>query len=549
MGGKRHPQAKGAVEIIDEAVHRLRRFSADLLPVYYLGTLPFVLAFLYFWSDMSRSAYARESCAPAALGLSVLYVWMKYCHAVFSGRIKEGAHPEAYRRGPLGRIARRSATQALVHASGLFVLPLSLIAVIPFPWVYAFYQSASAQPGSTAPSLTRLCKGSWQEATRWPGQNHRLILILAFFSFFVFLNISLCLVLLPYLVKALFGFESVFTRSGTSVLNTTFLATAAGITYLCISPLVKTVYALRCFYGSSITSGNDLAMGLRPYRRGILPLAACILFFGLVPPAATAAAEKGPVPRQAAPLSPKELDRSIREVMNRLEFVWRLPREYRLKEATPPSGPLSSLLKWTGKAVQGLGNAVGQWISKALLWLRGLSPKGKPVEKDPSKSGWTQSVRDLLVVLLILVGGLFGVLLLRTWRHGRRIEAGSGGDEAPSPTHGAVEYVNPGDLPVEGWVAAAAEYRDKGAFRLALRALYLATLAHLAEQDMIALARYKSNRDYERELKRRSLQGDLVDAFSQNVALFDRAWYGLHSVTQRDLDLFIANQKGILAHA
>src|ERR1019366_9370994 len=33
---------------------------------YYTGSLPFVLGFLFFWADMSQSAFAYDHCAPAA---------------------------------------------------------------------------------------------------------------------------------------------------------------------------------------------------------------------------------------------------------------------------------------------------------------------------------------------------------------------------------------------------------------------------------------------------------------------------------------------------
>jgi len=84
--------------------------------------------------------------------------------------------------------------------------------------------------------------------------------------------------------------------------------------------------------------------------------------------------------------------------------------------------------------------------------------------------------------------------------------------------------------------------------RLVLRALYLASLAHLAEHEIIIIAKYKSNRDYELELQRRAHdQVDLQAVFSHNVAMFDRAWYGMYEVTQEEMKHFTANQERIMA--
>ena len=47
------------------------------------------------------------------------------------------------------------------------------------------------------------------------------------------------------------------------IIGLTFLAALAGLTYLCLNPLVKAVYALRCFYGRAIESGQDLKAELR----------------------------------------------------------------------------------------------------------------------------------------------------------------------------------------------------------------------------------------------------------------------------------------------
>lgn len=69
---------KSAIRMIEEAVHLLRSEPGELLAGYYLGSVPFVLGLLYFWADMSRGANSDEHSVMGALGLSFLFVWMKF---------------------------------------------------------------------------------------------------------------------------------------------------------------------------------------------------------------------------------------------------------------------------------------------------------------------------------------------------------------------------------------------------------------------------------------------------------------------------------------
>jgi len=84
------------------------------------------------------------------------------------------------------------------------------------------------------------------------------------------------------------------------------------------------------------------------------------------------------------------------------------------------------------------------------------------------------------------------------------------------------------------------ELLARGDFRLALRAFYLASLAHLAAKNLVTLAKFKSNLDYERELRRRGHSlPELPPLFSENVSVFDRAWYGMHEVTEEMVNRFV----------
>jgi hypothetical protein len=94
----------------------------------------------------------------------------------------------------------------------------------------------------------------------------------------------------------------------------------------------------------------------------------------------------------------------------------------------------------------------------------------------------------------------------------------------------------------EGWQKLAEDLVARGDFRLAMRAFFMATLAHLAETQWIKIAKFKSNRDYWVELQRRAHDRmEMQDAFYINVTTVDRVWYGMHPVSADMLQQFREN--------
>src|SRR4029453_16416033 len=77
MKRQRSQEEKPALDLVEEAVHLLRHGPTVGLAAYYVGSLPFVLALLYFWSDMAHSAFASERLTVGSLALTVLFFWMK----------------------------------------------------------------------------------------------------------------------------------------------------------------------------------------------------------------------------------------------------------------------------------------------------------------------------------------------------------------------------------------------------------------------------------------------------------------------------------------
>ena len=525
-------------------MHLLRSAPGWLLSVYYLGTVPFVLGLLYFWADMSRSPRAGQHSAAAALGMAVLFVWMKVWQTIFARRVRTSISGNTPPGWSPGQIASIAATQGLIQATRFIVMPVAALLMVPFGHCYAFYQNATAYANHDHPDVKPTIKWAWKQAKIWPRQNFLLIGIFWLFGLVIFLNVSIATVLIPQLIKSLFGVDTVFTLGGIAMLvNSTFWMAMLAITYLLLDPFIKAAYVMRCFYGSAFGSGEDLKTELKRFLNSGAKIIAVLLVLFL------SAAPVGLMAAPNEPVAPEQLDQSIEEVMNRPEFSWRMPRESVGQKEPESMGPLEAAVKWLVDVMAKIIKTIGEWISKFIKWLEGLLPKreGQPAAADKN---WKTPVRIVLLLVSILLLAVMIFIFIRIWqrRQTKPVEVISAPAEpVPDLTD---EKIKADDLSTNRWLSLATELADKGDLRLAMRALYLATLAHLADREMITIESYKSNREYENELRRRAHEHrELISIFSSSLSLFERIWYGMYPVVRSEFDSFSQNQKRMIAFA
>jgi hypothetical protein len=145
-----------------------------------------------------------------------------------------------------------------------------------------------------------------------------------------------------------------------------------------------------------------------------------------------------------------------------------------------------------------------------------------------------------LYILMAITAGTAIALLMRLRIRRRR-------NDVASPASSATEAldltsdVSPDQAPEDEWLAMAARLLEAGDLRLATRALYLAVLASLGESGLITIHRARSNLDYQRELARRARgNANLLSAFRELVATFERTWYGEHLMSRDAFDRFRA---------
>jgi len=551
MKRQRLQEEKGPVELVEESVHLLRVAPASALIGYYVGTLPFVLALLFFWSDMARSAFAHERLITGAFGLGALFVWMKCWHGVFAAQLLAELCGEPPPRLKPGWLLRVALYQAIVQPFGLFLLPVALVLLVPMGWVYAFFTNVTVFCGGDVRHIRELLSKSWRQARLWPMQSHYLVFLFKLFGFFVFVNVMSAVMGVPFLMKMLLGIETVFSQSPWAALNTTTLAAAAGITFLCIDPLLKATYVLRCFYGESLHTGQDLKAELKTFTTPARLTSAAALVLLLSLGASTAfGAEK--VERPQTPLrqpdhsiATRDLDRSINEVIQEREYSWRLPRD--TAPARPKDGADENAIQRFFNSIEKGFKAVRRWITDLFEWLDRQGGR----RNTPSMDGLGVAgvMKALLFLLIVALAGLIVWLLFRLWRTQTPVQEFAA-EALPAAPDVSDENVGAEQLPEDGWIKLARELLDRGELRLALRAFYLAALAHLADRNLITLAKYKSNRDYERELLRRGhALAEVPGLFAQSVTAFERVWYGQHGVSQDLLADFARNVERIKAGA
>ena len=241
-----------------------------------------------------------------------------------------------------------------------------------------------------------------------------------------------------------------------------------------------------------------------------------------------------------------ELSRSIDEVLEQREFAWRSPRvetKVPIEDETWLQRSRREFGAWLEKKMWKMGN----WMGRGLRKLRDWFSDGR-TEQDPSAGAWDWrgAVTNLIYALLGVALVLLVVMIVRARRRGRsRPVAAVAVAALPDLTR---EDVTADQLPEDGWLKMARDLLERGELRLSLRASYLAGLAHLGQREMILLARHKSNRDYDRELRRRARgNAGLIDSFDRSLLTFERSWYGEHEVTRETLGTFAQHLERIRA--
>ncbi len=247
-----------SLDWIEEATHLLRVTPASTLARYYIGAMPFSLALVWFWLDMSRNAFAGERLELASFAMAVLFVWMKCWQSSFAGGLLLLLNGQPEQRWTARRIARTAMQQAAIQPTAYAVLPASAITLLPFARAVGFYQNACLLGDGGERSMGELLHKARTLTSHWAREVWVMLAMQIGMAVFVFVNVASMLFTLPQLAKLFLGIESAFTTNAWAMLNSTFFLSCTLLTYLAVDPLLKACYVLRCFYGEAQTTAADL---------------------------------------------------------------------------------------------------------------------------------------------------------------------------------------------------------------------------------------------------------------------------------------------------
>jgi len=576
--------------LVEEACHLLRRGPRAALAAYYIGTLPMVLAMLYFIQDMSLHTYAYRRLGTFALLLTALFAWMKVWQGQFAHSLR--AFQSGLEAPPLTwrRLLRQGAQQVTVQSWGMGIwlvlaqlmaafghggqfsgavqvlviivgleLLLEMLALLtgwrsylPITSVLSFFQNFTV----LADGQTSL-RHALGESLRLCQRNNRgaagSLPLLFLVAGLLILNIAFIIYFIPVLLQGMLGIDTVFSRSGQAAGNTTLWSVAIGLTYLLVDPLAKSLHVLLCFYGLADRTGEDLRAR---FNRAKALAAACVLGLLLAMPVLAQPAEAS---HATGPLA-QQLDQQIDQVITDEQYSWR---------------PLEDREHNTG-LINAVDNTLQGWWAGIKGWFNDQDKASQP--SPPSRSGgsggsgggsrgssggggghdWSLPQGDglgsggltIILYILLIVAVLAVLAIVAKFIHSRLKEASEdadedGADAAMQAQPDLSEETTTADqLPEEGWLGMAADLLAKGEYRLALRAMYLACLAGLGQREMVKITRAKSNHDYVLELRRRSHAAPgLLAPFEENVGVFETAWYGMHDVTLDTVNHFRDNQQ------
>jgi len=543
-----------AMQILEEAFHLVRTADPVTFWKYYLGAVPWAVGLLYFVADMGRSSLADRDAAFAALALAGLYFWMRMSQARFCASLWARLDPGGIPAMTGGERFRAHAAHALCQSAQVPLLAIGLFFAIPLGWILATQQNFAALALTTPPSR-RPFRDLLVTAVRFSheqwAQNHGILIIFFFVSLFTLINFVGACLLLPSLMKAVFAIETVFTISPqAAILNTTFVFGAILLMQLAIGPLMNAAYVLRCFYARSRTTGADLLGRLEQVRErrreevrreGNARIALVLVLVGFGLGAAPAKAENEA--NRADPIIEAErFQNEIAETLEQKKYQWQLSRRSLEGEEEAGESWLEQRLNEIAASAKRFLDQIGTWLEESIkrLFERGVKPSVGNENDTKRFQGLSSTVS--VALLVIILGFLVWLAISMYLRHRGKEKEVTDETGTAAVIDLASEDIVATQLREDEWLRLAREQIEKGEERLAVRALFLATLAHLGEKGLLKIARFKSNRDYRAELalRARSL-ADLRRAFDENTGLFERSWYGMHRLAEGALEFYLKN--------
>ncbi len=579
------PQGPPGVAICDQAWRLVRAEFWTALPLYFIGTLPFALSVAWLWFVTTNDPLALQQLPGIALATALAFVWMKTWQARYAQHLLARLEDRAPAPYGVRAFCRSAATQAGLQSLSWIALPLALLVTVPFAWVYGYFQTVTVLDDGGSASPRALSRDALRHAQVWPRQNHIIFWIyspfllqlnavyhyvvlpgleaytptvLQFMGYLLamvflvvsiplcplgvvtYLNVSAAIATIFFLLKTFFAIDTVFTLAPDTLQNSATFMVSMLITGMCLDPLLKAAYVIRCFHSRARSTGQDLRVRLRGMRAPSITLIGVVVLGSIAFPAGAQDNTKT--------IDPTALDAAIKQTLETHRYNWRVPPEQVDEAAMPLIGGLNAMLH---DVLMSTRDGLERFLRSLREFLGGEPDAADMEEAARGVAALTRFLRVLLVLLSVALVLVLFVLFYRAWarrRSGVVLETDPA-DARPTPDL-EDETTSADQLPEEGWLELARELQARGEHRLAIRALFLATLARLAHLGFIHIARFKTNRDYSRELERRAhVVPDILRTFQDSARVYDAVWYGTHAARAENVDRLIENRERLRGHA
>lgn len=181
-----------------------------------------------------------------------------------------------------------------------------------------------------------------------------------------------------------------------------------------------------------------------------------------------------------------------------------------------------------------------KWLGEFLAWIARVFPHANIVPGTSSGFGSLAYVLQILIYAIVIA--LVGFVLYKFAPFlARRFGIREKKEEKDRVILG--ERIA-SDKSAEDLFAEAERLAREGDLRGAIRKGYVALLCELSDRKIIGLARYKTNRDYLRDVSKRT---DIFENVAGLTGNFERNWYGLRPSEQGDWEEFRAGYRRTIA--
>ena len=502
--------APGPLDTLEEAFDLLQQAPAAVWMRYLLGAAPLMIGLLFEWGRFSTSEAGRVDPILASLFLLALLVWFYYSRQNFARSLRDvlSARDSA--------APSRAWWAACFEGTRLIVIPLAILSVLSIAYVTSFYRGLTLFAAEGLPAGEVFAK-SRKFAVAWQRENWLGLGILVLLGFVVLIDVGIAVIIAPMLLKMFTGYENIATERFSASAGLPVILLLA---WLCFDPLLQAVYTVRAFHWDGLRTGEDLLVRLKR----LAPLLAIVCFLPCFASGQTTKSDG----------LPHELNRTIDQVLQGHDYDWRIP----------PAGSdakrdwFVDLVDRTMGFFQRVWKGIGDLWADLMDWIRTLLGGDRMVAEKVNTNKPSGAVRPVFYLIGIVFLAIAGVLV---WKFRPRKNEEALAIAGASGVDLNKEGLLASDLPEDEWLAMAERHAGTGDLRLALRALYLGTLAMLNGRGFVTIHASKTNRDYEGEVRRRSRDNALTHTFGANVRSFERSWYGFHEVTGEQLQLFRDN--------